>query len=249
MTLTGLTPSTTYDVYCMSVSRDNVATDLAAMRSANYSLTTATACCKTMTVTLLSQNYYVSTPHSGVIRVQWDAPPATILTLNVTAVSLSSGSIVTGMFFPSSFTVSNRPLAAMAVSLAWTGMQTIGSFDIVLSSSNGTNGNDALLSAFAVAFPQGSTFNVIDKTTEPPTPVPSSAQFSNDGTLVTVSFSAMTNRNGSTANEFPCSRLLSFANSSIATCKWQDDSTIAVYPGAGSQLRVSSQVIVLGQRL
>eukprot|EP01040_Poterioochromonas_malhamensis_P014220 gene14220-15723_t len=60
-------------------------------------------------------------------------------------------------------------------------------------------------------------------------PTLQSAMLSSDGRYCVISFSVQTDKGGYSYS-FPCTNLFTFSGDSLATCYWQDSSTIVIYP-------------------
>ena len=145
--------------------------------------------------------------------------------------------------FPSTFSILNTSNSVGKMfGVAWTGdIDSLGAYNLSVVVTNAETGDVA--EEFDVEFTQGTSFDVIDSTSEPATPVFSRAVFANDGTRIALSFNSPTDRNGSLSSApFACSRMFTFDNVDIARCSWVDAATIALYPGTGSSLSVGSAI-------
>ncbi|KAJ1396414.1 hypothetical protein B484DRAFT_407340, partial [Ochromonadaceae sp. CCMP2298] len=220
----GLQPATPYVAYCATVSLDGLRlSDGAAW---NTAVSQSTVCCKVASVSILRVLV------EGALALEF-AQLQLLLSLNNSA----GGSVL----YPSAlqFAASNSALARTVALQAG----TPGSYElsVVLGGAAGTE--------FQVAFEDGRSLLVLSNNAQPPTPELQSARFSNDGSLVLVAFSALTDK-GLLPNNFMCTALFLFAGASRASCQWLDAKSVAIYPlynslYADDILRIGSSISLL----
>jgi hypothetical protein len=217
--LNGLKPSTAYNVYCATVSADNVQSSLSAVQSTYLAITTA--CCRTVTATLNTASVRLGASLIGAISVSLSANPDVTLTLTPKV----AGSSLSGLFYPTNHTFTSTSLLSTTFSVVQSTANrlSLGNYkiDFVLSGSSS--------SQYSVSYSKGSNISVISAAAEPPTPKLASATMSNDGTSALIQFSAATNLGGSKIglSKFSCSQLLRFnysggtsVSSTGVSCQW-----------------------------
>ena len=240
-----LSAATEYNLYCVSVSKDQVRTTLDVML--NNRITVFTLCCKMITVTVLSKSVYMSQSLSNMMMFTVDAVPAVDTYINITAIG-SSSSIYRG-FFPNSFLLSNTS-TVNEYFVSWSGSssQDLGTFVYDITATSMATG--LVSSEMELQFDRGDSFDVLDSTVEPGTPVLVGATFSEDGTYVVIVFDSPTDKHGvGSGYSFPCGSVFAFDSDTLATCAWIDDFTVHIYPGKNSLLTVGSYITVLSDVL
>jgi hypothetical protein len=247
--LNGLKPSTAYNVYCATVSADNVQSSLSAVQSTYLAITTA--CCRTVTATLNTASVRLGASLIGAISVSLSANPDVTLTLTPKV----AGSSLSGLFYPTNHTFTSTSLLSTTFSVVQSTANrlSLGNYkiDFVLSGSSS--------SQYSVSYSKGSNISVISAAAEPPTPKLASATMSNDGTSALIQFSAATNLGGSKIglSKFSCSQLLRFnysggtsVSSTGVSCQWgQDLSSLTVYLGAAVSLSPGDYITLLPKKL
>jgi len=252
--INNLVPGTAYYVFCASVSRDGIKSTIGDVLTGG--INTTTLCCKTITATLLSKTMMVSTKQSNVLKLMFDGAPSkeSIVGFTIHDISTNIKTQQPASFYPNEFTIMPHIDLTQAVYISWTGdgdSLALKDYSLLVSVAYpSVRGSNERSLEYSIDFPQDRSFNIIDNSTEPPAPVLQTAVFSSDGTNVELTFDSLTNRNGSiAANQFVCSQLLEFVNSSIAICSWLDSSHISIYPGPDSQLTVASSIGLKGATL
>ena len=223
ITIAGVVAATEYDMYCLTVSKDNVIMPLSTSMKNKLSVTTE--CCKIVHVSLLSTSMYITQSKTSVVQISVDAPPSSLLLLDITATSaLESFS----PFFPDSWSVSNLSVASTSVAWVANIVDSTGSYDINVALSG------ASAAEYSVQYDYGTALIAIDTNTEPPLPIFISATFSADGTSVALHFDSATDRANVVSQQFDCTSLLTFVGANYSTCIWNDNTDILIYPGGDS---------------
>jgi len=74
------------------------------------------------------------------------------------------------------------------------------------------------------------TFVVLDDFVPPEGPAITSAQFATDGSSITVTFGAETNKALRPSAKFNCPFVFEFVQASESSCYWTDTKTVVIYP-------------------
>jgi hypothetical protein len=243
--ITGLTPSTTYMVFCMATSPEGVTTptsDIVATRRA-----TRTRCCRSVSIQL---------------SVQEVALGYSLTSIGFLSVSPATSNLTISMFLRQSATCSDSNLGTVDLApsvlspsfLVGTASASITSSEIFLSGtlavgcyyiSATLGGGEA--EDYGVTYDSSLQWvNVVDGTSSSiPSPVVKSVAFSSDGAFITIMFSRPTDQGGFNGY-FSCVTLLEFAGAERGSCNWADESTISLAPGTLSSLSIGSFVRVRG---
>ena len=238
--ITGLAPSTDYDVYCYSQGLGGNGMSLAQVMQTLLRATTL--CCGsvgvTPTVAYITEYIPASPPTDPLFQVTLNSKPKVPIqiTLAIHPVELKSCSYAYGgvaanaTVFPSTFQFSASTQVLVGNFIVR------GTPGCYLLTANAT-GNQTI---YNFAEP----FNIKSSDAVPAPPVLSSAAFSNDGLSVIVGFSAPTDEGAFAAvpfayqGAFPCSSVLMFNGVSLASCIWATNAQIVVSlvgPGATAQ--------------
>eukprot|EP01032_Pedospumella_encystans_P010304 gene10304-12056_t len=217
VTIAGLDASTTYKLYFMTVSPAGVRMVL------DQVLTSAkvinTACCKTVTGALAAPAFVEARSFATALTVTLSARPSSALVVGLVLYSVSGNttSLYSQSLFPSTFTVSQISPTILSASLP---ALPVGLYEyrIVLSGASAAEFSPVYANELQ-------RFAVITSATEPPTPTLQQPVFASDGSLMTVKFSASTNRGG-TASSFACGALFDFSCAATSKCQWVDASTV-----------------------
>jgi hypothetical protein len=228
MTIAALTPSTLYGIYCLTKSSDGIYSTLANAITSRTAV--RTSCCKKIYLDLRISSVFVGRSKTNAVALSLSSLPSSNITISLSA----------AYFFPANVTISFT--SSLGTSLA----AFVGSLDsrsiTVTASLFGPSASE-----FEVNYYRGSSIAVLADGLPPAVPSVASAQFSNDGTLVTLTFDSSTNRGGSTAASFTCTSLLQFSGSSKASCQWSADSTQATISFRSvNPLNIGDNITVLG---
>jgi hypothetical protein len=220
LTIQGLDAATAYRVYLLTASPVGVMSTLADVISSVRVRTTD--CCKSVTGTLATTSAIESQNSAGILSVVLDSKPSATLTVQVQLYTVDASNGVASLYsqslFPASFTVTSASTSTvLSASLP---ALPAGLYEYRLSLS----GSSA--AEYQVVYgSSGQRIDVVSAITEPPTPTLSQALFAQDGSYITVVFSAATNR-GNTATSFPCGALFNFTCAATSKCQWTDSSTV-----------------------
>ena len=135
------------------------------------------------------------------------------------------------MLFSPSFIEINPVLKVNKYSLTF-----LGSLALSCSFSLNIHGNTS--EEYAIEYPNGNTFQVIDSKTTLALPKLWSAIFSSSGEYVLIEFDAPTNR-GDLPNSFLCSSLFEFSNSKLSKCFWYDDISVRLF---SSEINIGDEI-------
>jgi hypothetical protein len=233
--VTGLLPSTDYDLFCSAV---GISTQLPSIIATMRSL--HTACCKTITVTVEHpRTVGVGQELAGGLTVTLDAPPrvSIVVTLGYGVGDQESSEM---RVQPSVLHYDNRSVSGGSRDIGLTAL-TAGNYTLLVS----VTGPSA--EEYQVVYVGTAGISVLSTGALPVAPHTQHAAFSNDGSHVTLSFDAATNRGGQYGT-FPCSVLLRFAGASSAYCYWYSDHQLRIQPvatGAGTILGVGGNITLL----
>ncbi len=239
--LVGLSASTSYNAYVLTRSFQGAQMSLSDML---LTKTTAfTKCCREVAVQLTSASIVEGKDMINFITMVVSVMPEKELTLALELYQSTNSSewikLSPDMFVPNTFVVSKSGSAKSMVFRASLSKMTLGSYGVRLRLS----GHD--VSKYAVVYSglsatidtssnQGLLLQVQGVDTPLPAPSLSKAIFANDGSSITVTFDAETNRGG-TLSSFVCSNILDFACASSSKCQWQDASTIIAFVNSNAQ--------------
>ena len=234
----GLIPSTSYDIFCVSYSSDNVPLSLELVRALSYQ--TTTLCCRQMTVSLTSSYFSESQTLVSVLTISLkEKPPGSLVVSFRTVNQNISGAPV--VFSPSAVSFSSESIL---------GSVTIGS---ILSSPGRyeivADVHGSSESLYQIVYSNGNTFGVLGVFSQPPPPRCASAMFSDTGNFVNVNFDSPTNM-GQTSTVFKCSKLLNFRGITPETrCVWSSSRVLEVYSSGDSGLQIGDSVTLLPSSL
>ena len=234
VTVSDLSPSTTYDVYVYAESLAGQGMDLASVRATRRRV--ATYCCSSIVfVTKYSSllQYSASTAttvDSNVFTFSLDFNPTKSLVVNVTVAAVGcAGGVLSGtstaVALPSSFSFTPGSLTRSG---SFVVHGSVGCYVVTAFPFRGSPPKNA--STYV------SIFSSVDQLSDPQI---ASVVFSSDGSMLLVNFDSATNYGAgvvdSPYSEFQCDKLLSFIGAKYATCKWTSNrSLVAVLFGAQS---------------
>jgi hypothetical protein len=238
ISMSALTPSTQYHVYCSTMSAHGTLSTLAQAMSSKVIV--QTQCCKIITVNLLRRSVYAGSSLSALGIIAFTSGISDSLTLFVSSNSTSS----TAPFFPQSLALTSTTSGARTI--AFTGTATVGTVALSVSVSA------AASSDYSIVYSNGNTVTVLSSQSKVPAPALLSAQFSNDGAAVYLTFSGATNRGSAASNAvyFTCSSMFYFRGVSSAKCQWSTDSTtVTIYPSPAYPLSIGSAVFMYASKV
>ena len=236
--ITGLTPFTNYSVSCYTVSRDVVETSISTVLS--QTVYGKTACCKSLIIDLNVNSIFAGASKQKGLTITLESAPETPVIIQLGAMDSFGVAIANSPFFPSTVTV--NPTSLLVVEVAFTGLPTMGSYDLNISFS----GDDG----FALTYARSSTLTILplDGGISPPAPTLESVVFSSSGTSLSVTLDSASDSFGTVAGTmFSCSELFIFEGVERATCQFTDPSVVAVYLVAGT-LEVGNNFTLLANK-
>jgi hypothetical protein len=234
--ITGLIPSTAYDVYCYSTSTSGAAMTLADVLSTKIPI--VTDCCRELTLTVGIGFLYQDEQSLNTITLSSDAAVPSEVSVMLQARSATGN--LTDLQPP---IVKFQNALSVKASVAAVNTAVRGTVTIVGTVLNST--------AYSVVFAQGrNTFTVLAKAARVPPPSLVSAAFSSSGTGIIFTFDSPTDQGGRTsASAFACSTLFIVVDSAAPTCQWQSTSALVMTPAPKSTLVPGSEIVLLGNTL
>ena len=251
ISIPGLTPSSDYNVYCMTISLQNV--EMLLSDALDTRRVVSTSCCKAVLVSLMLSSMYPATTQLDGLSLALDAHPTASIDLSVRFVPsplFNSRSLIPSTpcySVPQSISISSTDSSALQRRFLPIIAVDEGLFDIRVS----VEGPSA--AEYSIVLLSNNSINVLGLRQCPPKPIVTGAVFSDDLTHVSVEFDSATDRGG-LPTAFQCESLLSFPGSQYAQCSWSDDSTINIYPlfaapNTDGLLQVGTAVTLLGGKL
>lgn len=241
--ITGLSPSSSYTVYCVTVSSQGTLSTLQAV--VQQAVQVSTQCCKTITVDLGFKSIYVRASTDIGVTLSVDFLPSDSIEVLLTAVPSQPSQFAQAsqsLYFPTTVQFSSTSPSRL-IPAAFIGTEIASRFNVTAVLS----GTSAL--EYVVQFSaKGSSFSVIDINQPPVKPQILSAQFSSDGSAMLVIFDSATDRGGSKVGTsiFGCFSILQFRGSDIATCQWSSDAiSITAYPAPSNPVQLGDPVALL----
>jgi hypothetical protein len=233
--VTGLLPSSNYDIYCLVQSNLGTLSLIADVLQTKVAVTTI--CCKSVSIIVSIQSLYVGSQSLNSISAVLDALPSSSLTLTM-GLSING---VTSSLVPASVVVTKalqtRDFTFSVSGASYTGTGVVSLIAIL-------SGDSA--SEYSVVFVNGNSFTVIALIEPPQVPTFTSVRFSDDGTYLSAIFDADTNIASISVSLFPCSQLFSFSGVTDATCSWSSPSLIVIKLGNIASIAVGETVTLLG---
>jgi hypothetical protein len=238
LNVTGLLPFTDYDLYCVATISQGITMQLPTILTTKQSL--RTTCCKTITVAVLHPaTISLGQEIAGAVKVTTDAPPSASLSVTVgyTTVNEQSAGV---QLLPAVLRYDNRSATGASKDVKLTASRA-GNYTLVV----GLAGPSAV--EYTVVYVGARRLTVLAADASPAVPQLLQGAFSNDGSYLTVSFDAATDRGG-LYGAFPCRTLLRFIGRSNGNCQWFSDNQLRIYPvvvGAGATVGVGGNVTLL----
>lgn len=237
VTIDGLAPITTYDVFCTTQSTLG---DLMVLSDTLKSkLTVTTACCKAISIALSIRTLYKGANAINAVHVSFESAPdkSILLTLGTSDVNnrrTENVLVPSGM----SLTKDSTDLSG-TFSISSTSSSVVSNMTIVATISGPS------ASQYIIEYVTSPLFSVISNDKAPTTPTLSSAQFSSDGLTITAVFSADTDKGRITVSYFPCSSIFRFPGSGSAVCQWSSLSIVNIVLGSDGKVQVGQALTLL----
>jgi hypothetical protein len=229
--LTALTPSSLYDVYCVSTSLQGISSPFD-----ETFIRLSTGCCKTITIDgSLLTNQYARSIVNDAITVSVSALPSKSLSLTLSLQNIQNSSDNSIMIIPSSYDISFGSITKTFISAVLAGHSGLYRLSAVL------RGDSAMEYQLIIA--NGANLRMLNFNQILATPKLLTAQMCEDGTCVRITFDSLTNRGG-LDSIFPCFKILQFPGARATSCQWIDDRSIAV-AAQNNLLSVGSNIAIL----
>ena len=221
-----LFPSRFYKVYCMTKSKTGV---YMAINKVLGTLTTVkTKCCQIVTASLMSNKAVVNKIYSQYLSISYTSIPMKNISIliNVQLVSSPSNSPFDTLFYPKSFSPirynDEKPILLTSQLFAKQSGVYLVSISIISNNTvdyqiqyNNVNNKNFIL-------------NVYKATQIPLYPTLISAQYSNDGSYIQITFDINTNR-GNIYSSFFCDDLFKFTCDVTSTCQWMSNNVVYAF--------------------
>jgi len=239
-TISGLEPSTAYDVFCGTYSILGQAMSMDKVMSGS----TVTQCCRSLVVTLASSIFMDNEDYPNAVEYDVGSilPNDLVVEINATHSLTSTSKNPPHFIQPFSkgmVTFTNSSLSGKS-SLAY--LQQVSGFYKLSVQLSGSSA-----SQYEVVYGFGDTFEVLQSFQEPAAPTLSSASFSPDGTRVQVHFDSLTNRAGFVNQVSDCTVLFSATGLDANTaCTWLSDSKVSVFLTGDGAASVGSEITLTG---
>ncbi|RYH21882.1 hypothetical protein EON65_19985, partial [archaeon] len=228
--ISGLLPLTTYKMYCLSASVDNVQMPFRYVET--NALLAKTTCCRLVRIHSLFEGPMIISTNGNSqgniglyeLSIELQDLPTSRLSVQLifrpTNTTLTSDELIPPAIYPDTLSVSNG-----SSTLKFQGItvfpQFPGSYQLTVRLFGSSAAEYyATLDRTEFVVEQASSY-------VPQVPRLVAAAFSNDGSTVQLVFDSATNRGGF-ANAFPCSQFLVFRNINWFLCRWISDTTIAL---------------------
>jgi hypothetical protein len=227
--LKGLSPETSYDVYCYAEDFQGHYADLEAVKATK--VVTSTACCRAVEFVkywsqIVEYKYKASgTANDAIYQLALNAQPTVSTTVTLSMATKSTTSRCT---YAETGITSEATVYPSTITFEPSSTSLLGNFII-----RGTPGCYTLQAATnnVSTFSNASlAVNIRNSSTMPTPPTVSSVILSNDGLKLTATFDSSTDK-GVTAisgydSVYTCSNLFSFTGDSSADCVWQTSSVV-----------------------
>jgi hypothetical protein len=240
LTISNLFPDTTYSLYCVGETPSGP-TSFAGMITNRVPF--RTHCCKRITVKLNSGSFIEGTSSSNIIQVMLDSAPTSDVLLQLSGRKHVADSDVfeeVSLFYPNQITLTSGSWSILRmVSLL---PSPAGDYQIALNTSSTSP------DLFDLYFESSNHLKILTSSAELPAPELGKAQFSNDGTVVSVSFTGATDR-GQFTREFSCSLVFIFTSSEVSRCYFADSRSVVISPRGVKRLQVNESIAVLPETI
>jgi hypothetical protein len=234
--VSGLLPSTDYDLYCMASNGTTMA--LSGVLATKQSL--RTTCCKMTTVTaMLPATVTVGQEVERAVTVALEAPPSAYVLISVQYAAQDRTSAAVQLI-PSVLRYDNHSAASSSRDVSLTAL-IAGNYTLLVR----ITGPSA--AEYSVVYAGARRLTALSADITPVVPQLVQAAFSNDGSYVALSVDSSTDR-GNQYGTFPCRALLRFVGGSSAQCQWFSDSQMLIYPvadGTGPVLGIGGNVTLV----
>ena len=177
VTLAGLTPASSYQVYCMTVSPAGTQMSLASVLSSG-TRTASTLCCIELQVQLAAASVTENQMYTNLATLVLEARPAVSMSIEIRVFNATGARVLPSPLVPSSFAVTSSGTSPVSLSSSLNALPA-GAYSYQVHPT----GDYA--SQFDVIYAGGISSFVVQSTLSPlPAPVLTSAKFSEDGSYV-----------------------------------------------------------------
>ena len=233
----GLEPMTSYDIYCLTVS--DLGDTMSLADSLQSKLVVRSACCKTISVSLSINSLYIGVSSVNTVLITVDAPPSDFILLKLGTSYTNAPKVVTQLVPDSLLLNSGSNRLQYLYSISSSSSQFAGNITIVPTLAGPS------MSEYTIVYPFPQIITVISSTTAPPTPRLISVQFSNSGSKLEATFNSDTNKGSQSASLFPCSNLFSFLGVADSICQWDSLSSVVVTLGNAAKIAIGNDFFLL----
>jgi hypothetical protein len=241
LSISGLVASTDYKLFCLTKSESNVLTT-SYLRMIENELTFTTSCCRHITVDLETKDVSSELDTLNVLKITWDALPASDIYVNLTTnYRFNASQPFLGQmdpFQPATFKLKT----ALKTSSFFSSVPAKREPGQYFLDFNMSSWNSDELAKYEIVYVEHSPkLTVIDKY-EPPTPNVSASYFSDDGTIVYIYFDSATNLANQGFGMFSCSAIVNFPAASTSQCVWESRTLLHLYSDIDNPLNVGDTI-------
>ena len=228
VTVNGLRPSTSYYIYCATVSVVGSITSLHEIITSKTRLPSVTTCCKKVIIDVTQQPLIEGKFKTDAVSITISSVPANMFDVNLTMFVVNGNTTTNIITQNVSFSSPYIRITAHAVSLTVTtdvfcSFGTVGTY-AVNASLGGISGDE-----YEITF-RRNILTVLDARTTSPTPTLVSAEFAPNGGTIVIQFDSDTDRGLVADVTFPCENLFDFVGNVDSTCVWSDFATMVITP-------------------
>jgi sugar lactone lactonase YvrE len=250
-----LVPSTDYNVYCMTISKENVQSLFTDVLSNIVQFTSQ--CCKQITIDLSSKSLIVDSIKPDIISVTLDGLPSQDLKIQFFTTGVSNlpnhpHKRDDKSLFPFSLSYDSYSRGDSLINyLSFVGKNSTGSMEGMFYINCTLFGNSS--HQYEIIYSRSNFFLITSKYLEPNSPIFLSASFSSNGAYILVKFDSSTNKGLTSSTSFKCSSIFSFTGIETSKCDWIDDSSLTIYPGisvdSNKLLNVGDSILLLSDKI
>jgi hypothetical protein len=213
--ISGLSPSTSYNVYCAGRSIFSDFSNIAVVL--NTQTLASTLCCKTVSVYLSKSVAVEGVSLLSAVSLTLDYAPSSSLSVALSSISSQN---VSNSLLPAAVVYSSlSKLTATSLSIAGFSSTGLGHLKVSL--------DGASVSEYSVVYTGFKTIDVAAAVQPPSVPILLSVAFVSSGNALLVTFDSPTNYGGQTTS-FSCSKLFTFRGSAGTKCLWTSTTLVTV---------------------
>ena len=246
--ISGLTPSTYYDVYC--VPKDTNGIEMTLSDVIKTKMQTRTLCCSRVATIAINTDYMPQrSTGRDLISISLNTKPSYYLQVNISAYFTRYENLTTNSTFvylnstlSYDFINPGSLLTTLPIPLDW----TVNPGRVYLQAVYTTSRRSSTEEYEIAYFSDVNSFLVLNDNEQPSTPQVKEARFSSDGKSVVVSFDRATNMANSNSSQFDCQTMFDFDRINYATCIWTSESKIEIVLDRKSPLTDGSLISFFG---